>query len=148
MLIVKVFQLPSSPHENERKALFESFLITLELKKCFQNVPDEKFARSTEGFSPRDLKKTASELESKFLASLLPISSENAQVCSDDIEQFLSQSKPGSLWGIELQQKGAQKSFNDVGGLHEVRKSLLETLQWPSKYPKLFAQCPLRLRTG
>ena len=30
----------------------------------------------------------------------------------------------------------------------EVRKSLLETLQWPSKYPKLFAQCPLRLRTG
>ena len=148
MLIVQVFQLPSSPHEKERKALFESFLITLELKNCFQNVPIEKFARSTEGFSPRDLKKTASGLESNFLASLLPISSGNAQIYSDDIEQFLSQSKPGSLWGIELQQKGAQKCFNDVGGLHEVRKSLLETLQWPSKYPKLFSQCPLRLRTG
>ena len=148
MFLRQVFQLPSSPNENERKALFESFLITLELKKCFQNVSIEKFARSTEGFSPRDLKKTASELESKFLASLLPISSGKTQVCSDDIEQFLSQSKPGSLWGVELQQKGAQKCFSDVGGLHDVRKSLLETLQWPSKYPKLFAQCPLRLRTG
>lgn len=52
----------------------------------------------------------------------------------EEFETFLSQSKPSTLWGVELQQKGCgPKGWNDVGGLHEVRRSLLETLQWPSK---------------
>lgn len=52
----------------------------------------------------------------------------------EEFETFLSQSKPSTLWGVELQQKGCgPKGWNDVGGLHEVRRSLSETLQWPSK---------------
>ena len=56
----------------ERWKLFESFLISRGLKECFQSVSPAKFARLTEGFSPRDLKKAAAEMEMKFLASLLP----------------------------------------------------------------------------
>ena len=52
---------------------------------------------------------------------------------AEDFESFLSQSKPGTLWGVELQRKGAPKGWNDVGGLNEVRRSLLETLHWPAK---------------
>lgn len=33
-------------------------------------------------------------------------------------------------------------------GLHETRKVLRETLEWPSKYGPIFAQSPLRLRSG
>ena len=49
------------------------------------------------------------------------------------IEDLLSQCRPSTLWGIELQRKGVPKGWNDVGGLNEVRRSLLQTLQWPAK---------------
>ena len=35
-----------------------------------------------------------------------------------------------------------------MGGLQDVRHALVQTLEWPAKYPKLFASCPLRLRSG
>ena len=49
-----------------RVSLFESFLISVELVECFQKVSEAKFARLTEGFSPRDLKKAAADMEMKF----------------------------------------------------------------------------------
>ena len=36
----------------------------------------------------------------------------------------------------------------DIGGLHETRRVLRETLEWPTKYGAIFATCPLRLRSG
>ena len=33
-------------------------------------------------------------------------------------------------------------------GLHETRRVLRETLEWPTKYAPIFAQSPLRLRSG
>jgi peroxin-1 len=53
---------------------------------------------------------------------------------------------PSSLRGIKLQSSGVQ--WSDIGGLNETRKALLETLEWPTKYAAVFAQCPLRLRSG
>ena len=35
-----------------------------------------------------------------------------------------------------------------VPGLHETRRVLRETLEWPTKYGAIFAKCPLRLRSG
>lgn len=36
----------------------------------------------------------------------------------------------------------------DESGLHEPRRILRETLEWPTKYAQIFASCPLRLRSG
>ena len=33
-------------------------------------------------------------------------------------------------------------------GLHETRRVLRETIEWPTKYAAIFANCPLRLRSG
>ena len=33
-------------------------------------------------------------------------------------------------------------------GLAETRRALRETLEWPTKYAAIFAQSPLRLRSG
>lgn len=55
--------------QDERLKLFESFLISGEMKECLHKLSVAKFARLTQGFTPRDLKKAAGEIEMKILAS-------------------------------------------------------------------------------
>lgn len=61
----------------------------------------------------------------------------------DAIEGFT----PASIRNVPLHTAG-ELGWEDVGGLNDIKKVLIETLQWPSKYPKLFSMCPLRLRSG
>ncbi|KAF7321379.1 putative peroxisomal biogenesis AAA ATPase pex1 [Mycena kentingensis (nom. inval.)] len=53
---------------------------------------------------------------------------------------------PLSLRETKLQK--SETSWADIGGLEETRKILRETLEWPTKYGPIFAQSPLRLRSG
>ncbi|KAG0255522.1 Peroxisome biosynthesis protein pex1 [Actinomortierella ambigua] len=53
---------------------------------------------------------------------------------------------PSGLRGVKLQSSAT--SWADIGGLTETRETLLETLEWPTKYASIFSQCPLRLRSG
>ena len=41
-----------------------------------------------------------------------------------------------------------EMKLSDIGGLSEAIHTLTETIAWPSKYPSIFAQCPLRPRSG
>ncbi|XP_048525467.1 peroxisome biogenesis factor 1-like isoform X4 [Dendroctonus ponderosae] len=43
---------------------------------------------------------------------------------------------------------GNRKSFEDIGGLHDVKNVLIESLMWPAKYPNIFSHAPLRLQSG
>ncbi|OXH34334.1 peroxin-1 [Cryptococcus neoformans] len=53
---------------------------------------------------------------------------------------------PLSLRGISLQISDVK--WSDIGGLKGPRQILRETLEWPTKYAQIFANCPLRLRSG
>ncbi|CAD6586363.1 MAG: Peroxisome biosynthesis protein pex1 [Tremellales sp. Tagirdzhanova-0007] len=53
---------------------------------------------------------------------------------------------PFNLRGVTLQKSNVQ--WSDIGGLYEPRRVLRETLEWPTKYAQIFANCPLRLRSG
>jgi peroxin-1 len=53
---------------------------------------------------------------------------------------------PLSLRDVQLQKSDTE--WADIGGLNEARKILRETLEWPTKYGPIFAQSPLRLRSG
>ena len=53
---------------------------------------------------------------------------------------------PTSLRGVKLQK--STTNWSDIGGLIEVKKILLETLEWPTKYAPIFEKCTLRLRSG
>ena len=54
---------------------------------------------------------------------------------------------PISLRDVPLHSAGHTK-WDDIGGLQEVKKTLVQIIQWPSKYPDLLAACPLRMRSG
>ncbi len=57
------------------------------------------------------------------------------------------------LWnGLTLEVRESLARFkpqvNRALGLAETRRILRETLEWPTKYAAIFAQSPLRLRSG
>ncbi|CAG8475766.1 8707_t:CDS:10 [Ambispora gerdemannii] len=64
----------------------------------------------------------------------------------DDFRRAQKDFVPFSLRGVKLQ--SSDVSWSDIGGLEVTRKVLLETLEWPTKYAPIFANCPLRLRSG
>ncbi|XP_077987933.1 peroxisomal ATPase PEX1-like [Glandiceps talaboti] len=64
-----------------------------------------------------------------------------------DFEVALDDYTPLSLLNVPLHSAGTL-GWQDVGGLTDVKTALTETLQLPAKYPGLFANCPLRLRSG
>ena len=70
----------------------------------------------------------------------------NAAVTSEHIEKALAGYTPSNLRGVKLQKSSI--NWSDIGGLKEAKNILLETLEWPTKYAPIFANCPLRLRSG
>ena len=65
---------------------------------------------------------------------------------SEHIEKALAGYTPSNLRGVKLQKSSI--NWSDIGGLKEAKNILLETLEWPTKYAPIFANCPLRLRSG
>src|SRR5271155_2834440 len=77
-----------------------------------------------------------------------PTSLKSTKIClsHEDFTSALKGFTPASLRNVTLQT--STTTFDSIGGLKETRKILLETLQYPTTYAPIFAQCPLRLRSG
>ena len=107
-------------------------------------------AGQTDGYMPGDLVLLVSRAKSESLIrSVHQDSNANEPTITlkqEDFQQALKGFTPASLRNVTLQ--SSKTSFASIGGLRETRKILLETLQYPTTYAPIFAQCPLRLRSG
>lgn len=108
-------------------------------------------AGQTDGYMPGDLVLLVSRAKSEALirsakALLEPNIESHVILHKEDFQQALKGFTPASLRNVVLQ--SSKTTFDSIGGLHETRKILLETLQYPTTYAPIFAQCPLRLRSG
>ncbi|MCJ1364259.1 Peroxisome biosynthesis protein pex1 [Acarospora aff. strigata] len=108
-------------------------------------------AGQTDGYMPGDLVLLVSRARGEALIRSVqssPESTENATIHlgKRDFAAALKGFTPASLRNVTLQ--SSTTTFNSIGGLQATRKILLETLQYPTKYAPIFAQCPLRLRSG
>ena len=65
----------------------------------------------------------------------------------EDLSNTLDRCKPMSLQGVHLY-KGPGYSWADIGGLVDVKRSLIEILHWPLKYPQIFKNAPIKLQSG
>ena len=52
-----------------------------------------------------------------------------------------------ALEGVNLY-KGSEHNWADIGGLSDVKNSLLQILYWPLKFPKIFKKAPIKLQSG
>lgn len=69
------------------------------------------------------------------------------EIAEEDVAVALKNCTPISLQGVQLY-KGAGHVWSDIGGLAEVKRSLVEILQWPLKYPEIFKNAPIKLQNG
>ena len=110
-----------------------------------------EIAGQTDGFMPADLVLLLSRAKSEALIRSIRASSglnkgASIRLCKNDFQEALKGFTPASLRNVTLQ--SSTTTFASIGGLHATRKILLETLQYPTTYAPIFAQCPLRLRSG
>ena len=108
-------------------------------------------AGQTDGYMPGDLVLLVSRAKNEALIRSVKTISDTAEephivLHKVDFENALKGFTPASLRNVILQ--SSKTTFDSIGGLHETRKVLLETLQYPTTYAPIFAQCPLRLRSG
>lgn len=105
-------------------------------------------AGQTDGYMPGDLATLVSRTRSEALIRAVAEDSPDSSLAltAADFAAALKGFTPASLRGVTLQ--ASTTTFAAIGGLTETRKTLLETLQYPTTYAPLFAKCPLRLRSG
>ncbi|KAL9610349.1 MAG: hypothetical protein Q9167_004947 [Letrouitia subvulpina] len=114
----------------------------------FSSVDLLDISGRTDGYMPADLALLVSRTRSESLIRNLhsPSSTSNFSISSQDFSLALEGFTPASLRNVPLQ--SSTTTFASIGGLRSVRILLLETLQYPTLYAPIFAQCPLRLRSG
>lgn len=57
---------------------------------------------------------------------------ESAKLDLNDFNKVFQNFKPASLHGMKFH-LGNDLSWQDVGGLHDIKQTLKETLEWPAK---------------
>ncbi|KAF5705758.1 putative peroxin-1 [Fusarium globosum] len=116
--------------------------------------PDIDFAdltNLTESYMPRDLVLLVERAKYVALAHFISHNPEDGSKMSVPLtrEHFEEAQKgftPVALRNMSL--GTSTTTFDSIGGMTETRRVLLETIEYPTRYAPIFAQCPLRLRSG
>ncbi|KAI5970784.1 PEX1 [Candida margitis] len=144
--LIENYHHVTAPDKTLRFQIIEKYLT--EDLKCKLDVDLMDLVSETEGYLPNDLKILCHRVYHQCLSN--PTVGDDGGttnvVETGHIDSALSGFTPSSLRGVKLQKSGT--SWTDIGGLTEAKKILLETLEWPTKYAPIFANCPLRLRSG
>jgi peroxin-1 len=133
---------PSNPGSRPSSSGGDGFILS-------RDVDFLELAGKTDGYMPGDLVLLVARARNEALIrSVQDLSAESKMINfgSEDFESALKGFTPASLRNVTL--TSSTTTFSAIGGLFETRQTLLETLQYPTKYAPIFAQCPLRLRSG
>ncbi|PCG96519.1 ATPase, AAA-type, core [Penicillium occitanis (nom. inval.)] len=133
---------PSNPGSRPGSSGADGFVLARDLDLL-------DLAGKTDGYMPGDLVLLVSRARNEALIrSVQDTSADSTKITlmMGDFERALKGFTPASLRNVTL--TSSSTTFSSIGGLHATRQTLLETLEYPTKYAPIFAQCPLRLRSG
>jgi transitional endoplasmic reticulum ATPase len=113
------------------------------------DVDPEKLSRITHGFVGADLEALCREAAMNALRKIMPsidfqldeIPYETLiqlEVSMDDFSEALKEIEPSAIREVFVEVPNVR--WEDVGGLEEVKQKLIETVEWPLRYPHLFQQ--------
>jgi transitional endoplasmic reticulum ATPase len=112
-----------------------------------EKVDLKKISKTTHGFVGADLEVLSKEAAMRSLRRILPeidldeekISTEilqKIQVTSEDFWDALKEVRPSALREVQVQIPNV--SWDDVGGLEELKEELREAVEWPIKHKEAF----------
>ncbi len=112
------------------------------------DVNIEEYARSTHGFVGADISLLAKEAAMHAIREIIPKINleeeipaeviEDLRVNNDDFIEAMKHVEPSAMREVLVEIPDV--SWEDVGGLEEVKSELTEAVEWPLKYPEVFAQ--------
>jgi transitional endoplasmic reticulum ATPase len=114
-----------------------------------EDVDLKKLADVTHGFVGADLEALAKEAAIRALRRILPeinLEAENipAEILNkiivrmSDFQEALKEVEPSAMREVLVEVPDIK--WEDIGGLEGVKEELREAIEWPLKYPELFAQ--------
>src|SRR5467141_2413778 len=114
-----------------------------------EDVDLKKLADVTHGFVGADLEALAKEAAIRALRRILPeinLEAENipAEILNkiivrmSDFQEALKEVEPSAMREVLVEVPDIK--WDDIGGLEGVKEELREAIEWPLKYPELFAQ--------
>ena len=112
-----------------------------------EKVDLKQISKTTHGFVGADLEFLSKEAAMRSLRRILPeidldedeISKEilqKIQITSEDFREALKEVRPSALREVQVQVPNV--SWDDVGGLTELKEELREAVEWPLKYKEAF----------
>jgi transitional endoplasmic reticulum ATPase len=112
-----------------------------------EKVDLKQISKITHGFVGADLEVLSKEAAMRSLRRILPdidldeekISSEILQkikITNEDFRDALKEVRPSALREVQVQIPDV--SWDDVGGLDQLKEELLEAVEWPMKYKEAF----------
>lgn len=136
-----------APNKDARRDILQHLIKQRAFLQADENLNPVMIASQSEGYLPADLKDLVERaVHQSAIRSAAASSSSLRLLTMDDFKEAQKDFTPLSLRDIKLTQ--SLTTWKDIGGLQETRRVLRETLEWPSKYAKIFEKCPLRLRSG
>lgn len=118
------------------------------IQSALSGLELQEIGKKCESYMPVDLKLVVERAVINACSrSPLCFNSEPLTVELVDFEKALDNFVPSNLRGVPLQPK-TKRSFEDIGGMSEIKEKLMKTILLPLKYPNLFARCPIQLQSS
>uniref|UniRef100_A0A8C8SI75 Peroxisomal ATPase PEX1 n=1 Tax=Pelusios castaneus TaxID=367368 RepID=A0A8C8SI75_9SAUR len=147
--IFQCFKHIQPPNQEQRCELLHS-IIENKLNSAINKFCDldlQHIAKETEGFIARDFTMLVDRAIHSYVSKRGGCEKEKLNLSTLDFQKALKDFTPSSLRNVTLH-KPKDLGWERIGGLKDVQQILMDTIQLPTKYPELFANLPIRQRTG
>ncbi|XP_072365381.1 peroxisomal ATPase PEX1 isoform X3 [Scyliorhinus torazame] len=147
--IFQCIQGISLPNQDQRVQLLTSVIQnkTIIPLETLQNIDLQGLAKATEGFVARDFIMLMERALHTHVLTSKNNKEQELYLTTLDFQRALVGFTPTSLRNAKLH-KPRDLGWDKVGGLHEVKQILMDTIQLSVKYPQLFVKLPIRQRSG
>lgn len=132
----------------DKKGRMEIFQVHSRGVPLSEDVNLERYADSTHGFVGADIALLVKEAAMHALRKVLPKIDldkeipaeflEQLRVTNDDFDEARKHVEPSAMREVLVEVPDI--TWEDVGGLEEVKQELREAVEWPLRYPQVFSQ--------